>query len=41
MDVPLSHDPKCGLCGHSFHLLICEDHGVCLCDRSPAPGIDL
>lgn len=34
----LSRDPKCGACSHSWHLLICEDHG-CPCDHPPVPGV--
>lgn len=37
---PLSRDPKCGACGHPFHLIVC-DHGDtrCPCAFPPVPGI--
>jgi hypothetical protein len=41
MNVPLSHDMPCLACSHDHHLLPCEYHGTCLCEHSPAPGLDL
>ena len=38
VSVPLSHDPPCGACAHTWHLLVCGFYG-CVCDHPPVPGV--
>jgi hypothetical protein len=38
-EVPLLHDPPCGVCGHAAHTYLACGDG-CACEPTPMPGAE-